>query len=428
MNTLSTRHSSLVTRHSSLLTAALALAAANAVATDGRYRDFVIGDRAGGMGGAAIATATDVDAVFYNPAGLAHSQGDSISLSANLYGVENYKAKGGLDWGADDKSDTFVTIPGAMGGVSRLSDEWVSGFGVFAPKQEKRHLVAADPTRTSFNHGDYNDQTLWIGPAVAWAPAGSRLSIGAGLFAVYRDCSLSQSSFRAGVSSSNAALDLKTLGLLASFGAQYDFGDGWSAGAAVQTPNVRVWDEGTLSINVTEDGRSGIDGGIYSRDVRADNYIPWQLAVGLGKTVPGVWGFGIDATYHPSHTFDFMRWNVNGFPFASSIRLHSVLDASVGGEYIVAQRYPVRAGFYTAFSSIRTPNDPDSLDFTTSDVDMYGVTFSVGRRGENMGVNLGIDYAFGSGHDLANNAGSGKLRADCDRSVLLATVSTTYYF
>ena len=51
----------------------LALAAASASATDGRYRDFVIGDRAGGMGGAAIATASDVDAIFYNPAGLSLS-------------------------------------------------------------------------------------------------------------------------------------------------------------------------------------------------------------------------------------------------------------------------------------------------------------------------------------------------------------------
>ena len=64
--------------------AALALATTTASATDGRYRDFVIGERAGGMGGAAIAVANDVDAIYYNPAGLAHSQGDSISLSANL--------------------------------------------------------------------------------------------------------------------------------------------------------------------------------------------------------------------------------------------------------------------------------------------------------------------------------------------------------
>ena len=407
----------------------LALAAATASATDGRYRDFVIGDRAGGMGGAAIATASDVDAIFYNPAGLAHSQGDSISLSANLYGREHHRTKGALDWGADDTSDTFVTIPGAMGGVSRLSDEWVCGFGVFAPKQEKRHIIAADATRTSFNHSDYNDQTLWIGPAISWAPADSRLSVGAGLFAVYRDCSISQSTFQTGVSSVNGAIDLTVLGVLASVGAQYDLGDGWSVGATFQTPNVRVWDDGTLSVNGVDAEDQDIPVfGIYSTDVKADNYIPWQLAVGVGRTVPGVWGFSLDAIYHPSRTFDLMRWNIHGVPVSQSIHLHSVLDVSLGGEYIVAERYPIRAGFYTALSSIRVPDDPDSTDFITTDVDMYGVTFSVGRRGENMSVNVGVDYAFGDGHDLGTGRNGGKSRSDCDRHVLLATVSTTYYF
>ena len=419
---------SLVTRHSSLVTV-FALAAASASATDGRYREYVVGERAGGMGGAALAVASDVDAIFYNPAGLAHSKGDSLSLSANLYGLQHYRTKGALDWGGDDTSDSFVTIPGAMGGVKRLSNEWVGGIGLFAPKQEKRHLIAADDARRNFSHGDYNDQTLWIGPAVAYAPLDSRLSLGAGLFAVYRDCSLSQSSFQSDIYTMNGAIDLSMLGVLGTLGAQYDLGDGWRVGATVQSPNVRVWDDGTLSINAVTSRRKGnAEGGIYTTDVKADNYIPYQLAFGIGRTVPGKWGFALDAIYHPSRTFDFMRWNIDGIPLSESMRLHSVLDVSLGGEYIVAERYPIRAGVYTAFSSIRTPNDPENTDLITTDVDMYGVTFSVGRRGDNMSVNLGFDYAFGSGHDLADNSSGGKERTDCDRSVLLATVSTTYFF
>ncbi len=417
-----------VALNTSLITV-LSLAAASANATDGRYRDFVIGERAGGMGGAALAVASDVDAIFYNPAGLSHSQGDSISLSANLYGVQHYREKGALDWGADDTSDSFVTIPGAMGGVKRFSEDWVGGFGAFAPKQEKRHLITADNSRQNFSHGDYNDQTLWIGPAFAWAPADSSLSLGAGLFAVYRDCSISQSAFRAKDYVMNAAMDIQALGLLASAGAQLDLGDGWSVGATVQSPNVRVWDDGTLSINASiHDGRFGIDDGFYSTDIRADNYIPWQFALGVGRTVPGVWGFALDATYHPSRTFDLTRWKIDGIPLSQSIHLHSVLDVSLGGEYVVAKRYPIRAGVYTGFSAIRVPNDPENTDFITSDVDMYGITFSVGRRSDLMTVNFGIDYAFGNGHDLAYGNDGGQQRIDCDRHVLLATVSTTYYF
>ena len=397
-----------------------------ATATDGRYRDFVIGERAGGMGGAAIAVASDVDAIFYNPAGLSKSQGDSISLTANLYGIERYKTEGGLDWGDDADSTSFVTIPSAMGGVSRLSDEWVGGFGVFTPKMEKRHLVSASPDRTGFSHLDYNDQTLWIGPAASWAPAGSRFSFGAGLYAIYRDFSVSESSFRRNAYSVNGAMDLQTVGLLATVGVQADLGDGWSAGASVQSPTARIWDEGKLSVNGSEESPGGVEGGLYTTDVRADNYIPLQLAAGIGKAGED-WAAALDATWHPSTHYDLARWNINGRRAEQTIHLRSVFDVSLGGEYVVKECYPIRAGFYTAMSAIRVPEDPETTDFATSDVDMYGFTFSVGRRTKLMSVNFGVDVAFGSGYDLDIDDNGAKRRVDSDRSVFLVTVSTTYY-
>ena len=408
---------------------ALALVAATASATDGRYREFVVGERAGGMGGAAIAEARDVDALFYNPAGLSRSQGNSLSLSANLYGVERYSTDHELDYGTDHCS-SFVSIPGAMGGVKRFSEDWVGGFGVFTPKQEKRHLISSSNGGTSLSHYDYNDQTLWIGPAVAWGPSDSRFSFGGGVFGIYRDLNASESVWQQNAGSYSGACDLSTLGLLASFGTQYDLGEGWSVGATVQTPTLRVWDDGTLSVSAAglSDTHSADGVGVYSDDVEADNYIPWQFALGIGKTVPGKWGVALDAIYHPSTHFDLMKWKFDGFEVSQRMHLRQVLDLSLGGEYIVAEKYPIRAGVYTAMSAVRLSDDPDGTDMSTSDVDMYGVTFSVGEKGENMSVNVGIDYAFGHGHDMSSDESGAMIRSSCDRNVLLATVSTTYYF
>ena len=427
-SSLVTRHSSLVTRHSSLAIS-LAFVAATASATDGRYREYVVGERAGGMGGAAIAEARDVDALFYNPAGLSRSHGDSLSLSANLYGVERYSTDSGLDMGPGHSS-SFVSIPGAMGGVKRLSEEWVGGFGVFTPKQEKRHLISSQNNCSSLYHYDYSDQSLWIGPAIGWGPTDSRFSFGAGIFGVYRDVNTTESIWQQGAGTFSGACDLMTLGLLASVGAQYDLGDGWSVGATVQSPNFRVWDDGTFSASITgeDDILFGNGLGIYSEDVEADNYIPWQFALGIGKSVPGKWGFALDAIYHPSTHYDLMKWNFDGVELSQTMHLRQVLDVSLGGEYIVAERYPIRAGVYTAMSAVRLPDDPDSTDLSTSDVDMYGVTLSVGRKGENMSVNVGVDYAFGDGHDLSYDDTGDQVRTSCDRTVFLATVSTTYYF
>ena len=406
-----------------IVVSAVLCGALTATATDGRYREYVVGERAGGMGGAALALATDVDSVFYNPAGLSTAQGDSISLSANLYGFERYETEGALAWGDDAKSSSFVTIPAAMGGVARYSDEWVGGFGVFTPKMEKRHFVASSPDRTGFSNLDYDDQTVWIGAAAAWSPADSRFSFGAGVFAIYRDFSASESMFRRGVYTQSGAMDLQTLGILATVGVQADLGDGWSAGVTVQSPTARIWDDGKLSFSGADDA---LDMGVYTTDVSADNYIPWQLAAGIGKAGQD-WAVALDAIWHPSAHYDLARWNVGGGRLVQPIHLHSVLDVSVGGEYVVAGSYPIRAGFYTAKSASRVPDDPSVTDFVSSDVDMYGVTFSVGRRSKAMSVNVGVDVAFGSGYDLDYGEDGGKVRVDSDRCVILAIVSTTYY-
>ena len=220
-------------------------------------------------------------------------------------------------------------------------------------------------------------------------------------------------------------MEFQTLGFLASVGVQADLGDGWSAGVAVQTPTLRAWDDWKLSFNRSEE--NGFDAGIYTSDIRADNYIPLQLAAGVGKNGEN-WAVALDAIWHPSANYDLARWNIYGLSAEQRIHLKSVLDVSVGGEYVVAERFPIRAGFYTAMSAVDLPSDLEDTDFTSSDVDMYGVTFSVGRRSENMSVNFGVDVAFGDGHDaVSTNDGKNKFRADSERAVVLATVSTTYY-
>ena len=413
--------------HARFSAAALALAAACAFASDGHYREYVVGDRAAGMGGAAIAIGTDVDSVFYNPAGLVRAEADSISLSANLYGLERYSTDNDKEIGIKDKSSSFVSIPGAFGGTSRISDDMVAGFGVFTTKNEKRHLITRSRDNRMFTNYNTTDETVWLGPALGWAPQGSRFSFGAGIFGVYRDFSTSESFTRGGEVTANGAMDIKAFGVLATIGTQVDLGDGWNVGATFQTPSLRLWDDGVISISGT-DLEDNASRGVYSSDVRADNYIPLQLGIGIGRTVPDKWGFGFDALFHPSAHYDLARWKFNGGEEAFRIRQHSVVDLSLGGEYIVAERYPIRAGVYTAFSTLRVPDEDDSSDFSTSDVDIYGTTFSVGRRSKNVCVNVGFDYAFGHGHDQSISPEGSRSKIPCDRNVLLAIISTTYYF
>ena len=420
------------------ISAAAALAAGflatAAQAADGRYRDFVIGDRASGMGGAGIAIARSVDAVYYNPAGLTESKHDSLSLSANLYGFESFRQRNALYPGEDASSSSFVTIPTAVGGVRRFSDEWVCGFGVFTPDNDKSDFIVSKANGTHLYTLNSTDQTLWFGPAVGWRPSGdSPFSLGAAVFGVYRSMQLSQSIYHSENGQMTHAYDMDDFGVMGTLGAQYRFGDGWKAGATVQSPNLHLYGDGRRSVSAylsDEDTQAGV----YSDDLDTDNRQALQLGLGVGRSVAGQYAFDFDVTYHPSTSYDLMDWDFGDLYGNDSARveMNDVVDFSLGGEYYVAENWPVRAGVYTAFSATDVPDDTNDDSVIETDLDLVGFTFSVGRETETMGINVGIEYAFGHGHTLGykyDDDGSvvnGK--TTCRSELLLLSLSTSYYF
>lgn len=414
-------------------TAGVAVAAMGAAAAwgdDSRYREFAVGARAAGMGGAAVAVAADVDAVYYNPAGLAGSQSDSLSLSASLYGFDRWKLKNGFGAGTDADGTSFVTVPSALGGVKRFNDEWTGGFGVFTPKMERRRILDASKERSQFHSYTLNDQTILAGPAVAWGKKDGKWRVGGGVFGVYREWSLSMQELAKGDGAAYGACDLSALGVMALLGVQGDLGGGWRVGLTAQSPNFAVASSGKYSVNYMMDlDNMALGGGRYSEHVDADNQTPPQVGIGLAKTA-GPWTFAADAAWRPSTHYDLMKWKVDGSETDVEVHLQSVVDASVGAEYLLAEKYPLRAGFFTAFSGARRNEaEGDGNEIASSDVDMYGVTVSAGRRKGPMTIDVGLQYMWGRGKELGYTNGEGDMDwMPCRRDVVLCSVSTTYLF
>lgn len=410
--------------------AAAALGTAVARADDSRCREFAVGARAAGMGGAAIATAADVDSVYYNPAGLAGSQADSLSLSASLYGFDRWKLKNGFGAGDDADGTSFVTVPSALGGVKRFNDEWTGGFGVFTPKMERRRILDASKGREQFHNYTMSDQTIWAGPALAWGKKDGKWRIGGAVLGVYRELSLSIQEQGKGEGAVFGACDLNALGVMALLGVQGDLGNGWSVGLTAQSPNFAVTGSGKYSVNYMVDlDSTTLGGGTYSENVDADNQTPAQLGIGLAKKA-GPWTFAADATWRPSTHYDLMQWKFDGREADVEVHLKSVVDASVGAEYLLAEKYPLRAGFFTAFSGARRDEaEGTGSEIAASDVDMYGVTCSVGRQTGPMTVDVGLQYMWGRGKELGYTDGEGRMGwMPCRRDVVLCSISTTYLF
>jgi hypothetical protein len=107
----------------------------------------------------------------------------------------------------------------------------------------------------------------------------------------------------------------------------------------------------------------------------------------------------VDLTWHLPTSFTSIEGRSNlGTNVTERIQRKAVADVNVGGEYIILKKFPVRAGFFTSFSSAPAVDVKDNTSL--AQINEYGLTCSVGRRSNILDANVGVNYLFGSGEDL----------------------------
>jgi len=417
------------TRIMTRMLAAGLVMASTAWATDSKYQTYIVGDRAAGMGGAVVSIADSVDACYYNPAGLTQVKASTVSLSANLYGWQLYHIENGLFPGENVQGNSFVTIPSTMGGIWKYSPELSLAFSVLVPDRSSYNEMIAYQDSQHLYQFNTDDQTIWVGPSAAYAIT-PELSLGLSLFGVYRSYSEYVSLFYEDYDASYAeSRKFNDVALAAVLGVQYRPGRDWNIGLSLQPPTAHIWDNGRTMEHIL--GRGILSNNYYyTEDVKTDNQLPTKIAVGVGRQVRGDYAFGLDLTYHLPTSYNLQQWQDLGQDNQVRIVRAPVLDMNLGGEYYILQKYPVRAGFYTGFSSVPEINEKDN--YASANVDTYGLTFSVGREVKNVAFNVGVNYIFGRGYDL------GYVLNDKNEPVqtvvtaweqqILFTVNTSYYF
>ncbi|MDD5677337.1 MAG: hypothetical protein PHW60_05000 [Kiritimatiellae bacterium] len=406
----------------------LSLATA-AWATDSKYQTYIVGDRAAGMGGAVVSIADSVDACYYNPAGLNMVKSSTVSLSANLYGWQLYHVENGLFPGENVRGNSFVTIPSTMGGIWKYSPELSLAFSVLVPDRSSFNEIVAYNDSQHLYQFNMDDQTIWFGPSAAYEICPS-LSIGLSIFGVYRSYSEYLSLFYEDYDASYAqGRKFNDVALAAVLGMQYRPGRDWNIGLTIQPPTGHIYDNGRTMVHVL--GRNILSNNYYyTEDVDTDNRLPTKIAIGVGRQVKGNYAFGLDLTYHLPTSYNLQEWQELGEDAYARVVRAPVLDVNLGGEYYINKIYPVRAGFYTGFSSVPDVNEEES--YASSNVDTYGLTLSVGREVSNVAVNIGINYIFGRGYDLgyevdAQNSPAKTVVKAWEQQILF-TVNTAYYF
>ena len=398
-------------------------------ATDSKYQSYIVGDRAAGMGGAVVSIADSVDACYYNPAGLTQVKSSTVSLSANLYGFQLYHIDNGLFPGENVQGNSFVTIPSTMGGIWKYSDTLSLAVSAFVPDRSTFNEIVAYSGSQHLYQFNTDDQTLWVGPSAAYQICPS-VSIGLSLFGVYRSYNEYVSLFYEDYDASYAqGRKFNDVALAAVLGVQYRPGRDWNIGLTLQPPTAHIYDSGKIMEHVL--GRNVVSNNYYyTENVKTDNQLPTKIALGVGRQVKGDYAFGLDLTYHLPTSYNLQEWSALGVDTYARIVRAPVLDVNLGGEYYIQKIYPVRAGFFTGFSSVPEVNENEG--YASSNVDTYGLTLSVGREVQNVAFNVGINYIFGRGYDLGYELNSQnepvQTTVKAWEQQILFTVNTSYYF
>src|SRR5215470_19572217 len=160
---------------------ALLLLGPAARADDGNYRPYLIGGRAGGMGGAFTALSDDPSGPYYNPAGIANVTRSQMSLSGSLFGVLRGTIKDALGDGLDFSFSDLQTFPIQTSAIYKFGDApQALALSIFVPDSfDRDDRDDIGNPKFSFFNSDKQD-TVWAG--LTYARRFGNVSVGASGF------------------------------------------------------------------------------------------------------------------------------------------------------------------------------------------------------------------------------------------------------
>jgi long-chain fatty acid transport protein len=432
-------------RRSLAALAALALAAlaSAAAARDLGRQNYLVGERASGMGGAFVALTGDAASAYYNPAGLGAFEKKGLSLSASAYQLssESYPSELNLPMAAggsiagDMSGRTFATFPSSVVYVLPLDEaapgatRQVLAFSVLVPDFDKVAVRVSVPAGAYLYdlQGSYTtqDQTYWFGPS--YAEQRGRWRWGASLFGLAHVTDTQgkigqRMVFQTGERAyTTTSIDKSgtAVTMLAQLGAQVELTERLTFGATVRSPTF-----GTLYSSVSmlalnsmyaETGAGVAESGYADRievkhGIELDYRRPLLAAAGLSYRVPDRFAVALDVTYHAAlPAYDRYRGplthplDASGNPIPDASRAlnpveraaaREVVDLNLGVEVNVSKAWIVRAGVFTDRAAVDATKVVDQIQ---PRLDGTGFSFALGRVGDRSTTSLGVVYVTRSG-------------------------------
>jgi hypothetical protein len=443
------------------LSAACWLAPGLTRADDQHYQDFIVGDEAVSLGGAYTAIAADPSGGWYNPAGIVDVRNTSLSLSANLYGIQDNSTGEAAFLNPEEAISKLSVVPSSAGFVQALGRVGWHGKRPFAigmclvvPSYRKFSISEEgafnDPTLGLVNSGytrAYTDSTLWAGLMGAFRLSGS-FSVGLGMFLVHRSVQDSASSY---VATGNIGdefttfrtavteLDFSNYSLVASLGIKWEWFKGFYFGAMVRSPALPIYATGNMRYSraIADDNGAAFQPTPEESKVDSQNRMWGETRAGVAYVIPDLLKVAFDVSAHLPVNYTLVDVDdPNKLLIAPEIERKLVINGNLGVEVTIAKTFSIGLGGFTNFSS--APSIPaNATRPAPAHVNMYGGTLAVGYASQHTLTRVGILYSYGEGYDvhavndpsqLSTDDPQGFVRVPLTQSYLYFFLSSTFKY
>ena len=424
-------------------------------ADDQHYQDFIVGDEAVGLGGAYTAIASDPSGGWYNPAGIVDVRNTSLSLSANLYGIQD-SSSGETDFfDPEDAISKLSVVPSSAGFVQALGRTdmhgkrpYAIGMTLVVPSYRKFSVSEEgsynDPAlglvKSGYNRS-YTDSTLWAGFLGAMR-MGAFMSMGVSLFLTHRSVQDAAHSFFAtdfsqgefhNFRTAMTELDFSNYALLMAVGIKIHLAPNLFLGAMVRSPSINVFSSGSLRFSRSR--ANGSDPASFlptpeSITVESATRINGEARVGMAYVLPNLLKISADISAHLPVSYTLLKVTdpvaKSALLIAPEVERSLVINGNLGADVNIANLLTIGIGAFTNFAS--TPNISRDADKPAPPhVNMYGGTLALGFASQHTLTRVGIMYAYGSGHDV-HAVNQDQLPTDTQGFVRVPITQTYIYF
>lgn len=344
----------------------------SAPAFAGNANSFFVGNDAAMTAGSIAAVVRDAESIWYNPAGLGGNELTRLDLSGNVFMWRLQNIRSGMQvelpsgtYDQDIQGNEFLAVPAAMTFARRASDTISYGFGVYVPQYQDVTFnnsfdsnetipgIAEPVTYTQGFNQDTSEMEYDLGGGFGWKVSPT-VRIGGSLFFLYdrsrfyltqfEDIQSADGSRNTSIFFVDSVRELiKTIGVRATAGVQWDFAPQWRLGVVAYSPTFQIYSWGETSVAA---GGSGIDaqGRVISQAVRTTSNIhrlsgdmvdPFHALISLAYVRPDLW-VGIAADFYlPLHNAGLLVdkkfcWNV-----------------MAGSKFKLSEKFNMGVGFFT---------------------------------------------------------------------------------